>query len=503
LTGLFTAISAGTTDITVTGEGVSKTTTITVVGDQGPVLTTIEIKPENSSLTVNATQQFDADARDQNGLKLNPHPSFVWESSNPLVGTINNEGMFTARSVGITYITAASDGVIGSSLLTVTPVPDTVAPEIILNGAETINVNVGTAYAEPGATATDNIDPSVTVVTTGTVNTDLPGTYIVTYTATDAASNMATATRTVVVTALPAIDPAAAAALTAAKAAAALLVPADYTDFAPVTAALALPEANTAEVTAKTTAINTAIAGLVPVPVVPGIDAAAAAALQSAKAAAAALAPASYTDFAPVTAALALPEANTAEVTAKTAAINTAIKGLVLVATIPTSDDHSGHGGGGSPLWVLQSDNQKALPSVPQVRLPEQTTQENEGQGTGGKNQPASPEPQKEVLGAKVYAEGSLIRTADKKIYVIKNGQRVVVRNLTELKRYAGKKITDIKDEVSGAKAYGEGSLIRGADKKIFVIQNGKKLHIKNQAELKKYAGKKIIEVSAAELAKY
>lgn len=53
-------------------------------------------------------------------------------------------------------------------------------------------------------------------------------------------------------------------ALQAAKAAAAVLAPADYEDFSAVTAALALPESTTAEMAAKTAAINAAIAALEP-----------------------------------------------------------------------------------------------------------------------------------------------------------------------------------------------------------------------------------------------
>ncbi|MCC6323409.1 hypothetical protein IT400_01310, partial [Candidatus Nomurabacteria bacterium] len=41
---------------------------------------------------------------------------------------------------------------------------DTIAPVITLTGANTINLNAGDIYTELGATVTDNIDTSVTVV---------------------------------------------------------------------------------------------------------------------------------------------------------------------------------------------------------------------------------------------------------------------------------------------------------------------------------------------------
>jgi endoglucanase Acf2 len=75
---------------------------------------------------------------------------------------------------------------------------DRTAPVITVAGASTINHELGTAYVDPGATATDAVDGPVSVVTTGSVGTDA-GTYTLTYTATDRAGNTATATRTVIV----------------------------------------------------------------------------------------------------------------------------------------------------------------------------------------------------------------------------------------------------------------------------------------------------------------
>jgi len=60
----------------------------------------------------------------------------------------------------------------------------------------------GASYTDAGATATDNVDDSVTVTRSGSVNTAVPGTYTITYNAKDAANNNAAAvTRTVTVSA--------------------------------------------------------------------------------------------------------------------------------------------------------------------------------------------------------------------------------------------------------------------------------------------------------------
>ncbi len=78
---------------------------------------------------------------------------------------------------------------------------DVTAPIITLLGSSTIELTVGDTYAEYGATAFDDVDESITVDISGAVDTATPGTYILTYTATDAAGNSSEETRTVVVSA--------------------------------------------------------------------------------------------------------------------------------------------------------------------------------------------------------------------------------------------------------------------------------------------------------------
>jgi len=90
---------------------------------------------------------------------------------------------------------------------TITPTPyfsndDGVGPVISLVGASTLNLNVGEAYVELGATASDAIEGTVPATPSGAVDTNSAGTYTVTYNAGDANGNAATpVTRTVVVSA--------------------------------------------------------------------------------------------------------------------------------------------------------------------------------------------------------------------------------------------------------------------------------------------------------------
>ena len=72
---------------------------------------------------------------------------------------------------------------------------DVTAPVISLEGAASVSLEAGTAYTDAGATATDNIDGSITssIVTVNPVDIDTVGTYTVTYNVSDAAGNAATA----------------------------------------------------------------------------------------------------------------------------------------------------------------------------------------------------------------------------------------------------------------------------------------------------------------------
>jgi hypothetical protein len=77
---------------------------------------------------------------------------------------------------------------------------DATPPVITITGNALAAVELNGTYTDAGATATDNVDSSVTVNSSGTVDTAVVGTYTITYSATDAAGNAAVnRTRTVFV----------------------------------------------------------------------------------------------------------------------------------------------------------------------------------------------------------------------------------------------------------------------------------------------------------------
>lgn len=82
-------------------------------------------------------------------------------------------------------------------------VVDEVKPVIKLNGKETITINVGEEFKDPGVTVTDNYDTNIAsklVIGGDKVNNQVAGEYKITYDVTDSSQNKAqTVTRTVVV----------------------------------------------------------------------------------------------------------------------------------------------------------------------------------------------------------------------------------------------------------------------------------------------------------------
>ncbi len=125
--------------------------------------------------------------------------------------TVTTSGSVDINSVGsytLTYSATDKAGNVSTKTRTVNVQlgADTIKPVIKLNGAATVTIDKGSTYTDEGATANDDRDGNLTVVTTGKVDTNKPGTYTLTYSATDNAGNNATVKRTVIVRALNTTD---------------------------------------------------------------------------------------------------------------------------------------------------------------------------------------------------------------------------------------------------------------------------------------------------------
>jgi hypothetical protein len=75
---------------------------------------------------------------------------------------------------------------------------DTSAPVITLLGSSEMTVAVNTSFTDPGSIVSDDFEQGLSAAVTGSVDTSIPGTYILVYNATDPSNNAATPlTRTV------------------------------------------------------------------------------------------------------------------------------------------------------------------------------------------------------------------------------------------------------------------------------------------------------------------
>ena len=103
-------------------------------------------------------------------------------------------------SIGILslILIACGGGGSSSSAPVNPPASDTTPPTITMVGAEAINHEQGTTYDDQGASATDSVDGAVSVSSSGEVG-NTAGVYAITYSASDAAGNPATAVRTITV----------------------------------------------------------------------------------------------------------------------------------------------------------------------------------------------------------------------------------------------------------------------------------------------------------------
>jgi len=116
--------------------------------------------------------------------------------------TVSSTGIVDTSVIGVYTITYSATDSAGNTATTTREVnvilpPDTTAPIITIVGDSLLTIAIDSTYVDQGATAQDDVDQTVEVITTGNVDTAVLGSYTLTYTATDTADNEATATRVV------------------------------------------------------------------------------------------------------------------------------------------------------------------------------------------------------------------------------------------------------------------------------------------------------------------
>ena len=118
---------------------------------------------------------------------------------------VNNVDSDTVGTYTVTYNVSDSEGLPATEVvrtINVTPIvnpPVNHAPIITLIGANPLTIVVSSVFTDPGATAYDQEDGNITssIVASSTVNSNIVGSYLVSYSVTDSGNLSASTTRTV------------------------------------------------------------------------------------------------------------------------------------------------------------------------------------------------------------------------------------------------------------------------------------------------------------------
>jgi hypothetical protein len=120
------------------------------------------------------------------------------------------------------------------------------------------------------------------------------------------------------------------------------------------------------------------------------------------------------------------------------------------------------------------------------------------------------------VAAVKKYPDGTFLKSLKtKRIYLLAGGQKKYISSPVELRSYGKIKIESVDDnrlaqypDFAGTAAkklaVKNGDLVKSkSDRKIYLITNGKKKYIPSVGELKKYRGKRIVDLTKAEIERY
>ena len=118
-----------------------------------------------------------------------------------------------------------------------------------------------------------------------------------------------------------------------------------------------------------------------------------------------------------------------------------------------------------------------------------------------------SPSP-KQILGVKIYSNGTILRGPDYKIYLIKNSKKLRLKTLADLLKYKNRSIINVDQQTLSqysdyfpkpatlADIYKNGTLFRAGGNQVYILQFGALLPLKGPSELNKYVGRKIVKIN-------
>ena len=184
---------AGSHSFTITatdsgGNAASSVLSVSVADTTAPIITNSIV----SSVNDGATALGSVSSNETVSWAISGSGVSISSSGAVTLDSAANAGSAASHSFAITA-TDGSGNATTTGTLSVSVV-DTTAPVISLVGNAVVSLELGTAYSDAGATATDNKDGTVTssITTVSDVDANTVGSYTVTYNVTDAAGNAAT-----------------------------------------------------------------------------------------------------------------------------------------------------------------------------------------------------------------------------------------------------------------------------------------------------------------------
>ena len=158
-------------------------TTVPVITLLGDEVVTIEVGTTYTDAGATALDNYDGDITSS-------------------IVTVNPVDTDVVGQYTVTYNVSDANSNAAAEVSRTVNVVDTTVPIITLTGEASVTIEVGSAYTDAGATASDNYDGDITsnIVTVNNVDTSTIGTYTVTYNVSDANGNAAAeVTRTVII----------------------------------------------------------------------------------------------------------------------------------------------------------------------------------------------------------------------------------------------------------------------------------------------------------------
>lgn len=151
LTGSLWTKVAGTTVDVIARTVTASITSFSAYGIIGAPVASVVVSPAAPVLQVAGTAQLTATARDESGAPL-PSRGATWMSSAPAIATVSSSGLVTAVAVGTATMTATSEGVTGTAVVTVSTEQQTPP---LLASADFDDGTLGSTFTNPWGTGLD------------------------------------------------------------------------------------------------------------------------------------------------------------------------------------------------------------------------------------------------------------------------------------------------------------------------------------------------------------